>query len=73
MLTPPPIGVAISLVMSDRKALARQIAARSKPRFVEIQKQLKRPHHTEEELAAIRGGRTEEEYRWYLIRTFLKD
>jgi hypothetical protein len=28
---------------------------------------------TEEELTAIRGGMTAEEYRLYLIRTFLKD
>jgi hypothetical protein len=28
---------------------------------------------TEDELTAIRGGMTAEEYRWHLIRTFLKD
>jgi hypothetical protein len=60
--------------MSDRKGLARAIAARTKPRFIEV----KRERHskvafTEEELVAIRGGRTAEEYRRYLIRTYLRD
>jgi len=77
--------------MSDRKVLAREIAARSKPRFIEIKPEPRRklpltkrtievPRErrsgvpfTEEELTAIRGGMTAEEYRLYLIRTFLKD
>jgi hypothetical protein len=77
--------------MSDRKALAREIAARSKPRFIEIKPEprrkvsLARPvvkiprerrrgvPFTEEELSAIRGGRTAEEYRRHLIRTYLRD
>ena len=77
--------------MSDRKALAREIAARSKPRFIEIKPEprskVSRPssrrfmgiprerrsgvRFTEEEWTAIRGGRTAEEYRWHLIRTYL--
>ena len=49
--------------------LAREIAARTKPRFIEI----KRERHTgvpfsEEQLTATRGGLTAEEYRWKLIR-----
>jgi hypothetical protein len=55
----------------DRVALARAIAARTKPRFIEIPR--KRPSKvpfTEEELFAVRGGRTAEEYRLYLIRTW---
>jgi hypothetical protein len=77
--------------MSDRKALARAIAARSKPRFIEIKPERRRKSpltkttievprerrsgvpFTEEELTAIRGGMTAEEYRWHLIRTYLAD
>ena len=73
--------------MSDRKALAREIAARTKPRFIEIKPEPRRklasieiPRErrsgvpfTEEELTAIRGGRTAAEYRLHLIRTWLKD
>jgi hypothetical protein len=50
--------------------LARQIAARTKPRFIEIPRERgggKVPF-TEEQLTAIRGGLTAEEYRWKLIR-----
>ena len=61
--------------MSDRVKLARAIAARTEPRFIEI------PRHrgggkvpfTEAELAAMRGGLTAEEYRWKTIRKWLKD
>jgi hypothetical protein len=45
--------------MSDRKALAREIAARSKPRFIEIKRERgSKVPFTEEELRAIRAGRT---------------
>ena len=59
--------------MSDRVRLAREIAARTKPRFIEI----KRERHTgvpfsEEQLAVMRSGLTAEEYRWKLIRQYLK-
>jgi hypothetical protein len=74
--------------MSDRVKLAREIAARSKPRFIEIKPEPRRklakrtieiPRErrsgvpfTEEELTAIRGGRTAEEYRCHLIRIYLR-
>jgi hypothetical protein len=60
--------------MSDRKALARAIAARTKPRFIEIPR-AKRSGvpFTEEELNSIRGGLTAEEYRWKLIREWCED
>jgi hypothetical protein len=54
----------------DRLKLAREIAARTKPRFIEIPRERgggKVPF-TEEQLAAMRGGLTAEEYRWKLIR-----
>ena len=59
--------------MSDRLKLAREIAARTKPRFIEIPRERgggKVPF-TEEQLNDIRGGLTAEEYRWKLIREFL--
>jgi hypothetical protein len=78
--------------MSDRKALAREIAARTKPRFIEIPREPRskafrssssfveiprerrsRVPFTEEELTAIRGGMTAEEYRWRLICKFNSD
>ncbi len=60
--------------MSDRVALARAIAARTKPRFIEIPGERRRKvPFTKEELLAIRGGRTAEEYRRYLIRTWGED
>jgi hypothetical protein len=52
--------------MSDRKALARCHCSA-------IKTPLHRVPFTEEELTAIRGGRTAEEYRWHLIRTYLAD
>jgi hypothetical protein len=78
--------------MSDRKALAREIAGRSTPRFIEIKPELRnkvsRPSSrrfveiarerrsgvpfTEEELTAIRGGLSAEEYRRRVIRKHLK-
>jgi hypothetical protein len=78
-------------IMSDRKALARAIAARSKARFIEIKPEprskasrsgrvVEIPRErrggvpfTEEELSAIRGGRTAEEYRLHLISTYLRE
>ena len=86
--------------MSDRKALAREIAARTKPRFIDTNPE--RPQtlegmrklgraiaarseprfiaipprrvgskvpFTEEQLTAMRGGLTAEEYRWKTIRS----
>ena len=54
------------LLMSDRIALARAIAARTKPRFIEIPRET--VPFTEEQLSEMRGGLTAEEYRWKLIR-----
>ena len=60
--------------MSDRLKLAREIAARTKSRFIEIPPERggggKVPC-TEEQLTVMRGGLTAEEYRWRLIRQFL--
>jgi len=58
--------------MSNRKALARAIAARTKPRFIEIPRERSKVPFTEEELRANRGGRTAGEYRLHLIRTCIK-
>ena len=61
--------------MSDRLKLAREFAARTKPRFIEIPSERgggKVPF-TQEQLTAMRGGLTAEEYRWKLIREFLKE
>ena len=66
----PNKGDCGAVVMSDRIALARAIAARTKPRFIEIPRKRgggKVPF-TEEQLSEIRGGLTAEEYRWKLIR-----
>jgi hypothetical protein len=58
--------------MNDRVALARAIAARTKPRLIEIKRERRsKVPFTEEELSAVRGGRTAEEYRWHLIRTYI--
>ena len=55
--------------MSDRRALAREIAARTKPRFIEIPRERRSGvPFTETQLNAIRGGLTAEEYRWKLIQ-----
>ena len=56
--------------MSDRLKLARAIAARTKPHFIEIPRERggMRVPFTEEQLSVIRGGLTPEEYRWKLIR-----
>ena len=76
--------------MSDRVKLAREIAARTEPRFIEIKPEPRRkvratfieipPQRgggrvpfTEAELTVMRGGLTAEEYRWKLIRKWLKE
>ena len=54
--------------------LAREIAACTKPRFIEIPRERgsgKVPF-TEEQLSVMRGGLTAEEYRAYIIRKFGK-
>ena len=59
--------------MSDRIALARAIAARTKPRFIEIPREKRKTvPFTEEQLSVMRGGLTAEEYRAYIIRKFGK-
>jgi hypothetical protein len=75
--------------MSDRLKLAREIAGRTTPRFIDTKPEPrgKRPvtsasrfieirrqrggggvPFTDEQLTAMRGGLTAEEYRWQLIR-----
>ena len=58
--------------MSDRVKLAREIAARTTPRFIEIPRGRGdvRVPFTEEQLTVMRGGLTAEEYRLYLIRKY---
>ena len=56
--------------MSDRIALAREIAARTKPRFTEIPRE--RGGGKEEQLTEMRGGLTADEYRWRLVRQHSK-
>ena len=71
----PKKGDCGAMLMSDRIALARAIAARTKPRFIEIPRErggVKVPF-TEEQLTAMRGGLTAEEYRWKLIREWGED
>jgi len=47
------------------RKLARYIAARTKPRFIDIPRERRsNVPFTEEELNSIRGGLTAEEYRW---------
>jgi hypothetical protein len=60
--------------MSDRLKLARAIAARTKPRFIEIPREKRSGvPFTKKELSTIRGGLTAEEYRWKLIREWGED
>jgi hypothetical protein len=60
--------------MSDRVKLARAIAARTEPRFIEIPREKRSGvPFTDEQLTAIRGGLTAEEYRWNLIRDWLEE
>jgi len=56
------------------RKLARAIAARTEPRFINIPRERGggRVHYTEEQLTAMRGGLTAEEYRWTLIRKWMK-
>ena len=57
--------------MSDRIRLAREIAARTKPRLIEIPREKRSVvPFTEKQLAVMRGGFTAEEYPWKLIREF---
>jgi hypothetical protein len=57
----------------DRIECARVIAARSKARFIEIPRERRGgAPFTEEQLTAMRGDMSAEEYRFYLIRKFGK-
>jgi hypothetical protein len=60
--------------MSDRLKLAREIAARTKPRFIEIKTERvgSKVPHTEEQLTAMRGGLTVERYRQKIMRKWGK-
>jgi hypothetical protein len=53
-----------------RLALAREIAARTPPRFITIPRERGggKIHYTEEQLTVMRGGLTAEQYRWKTIR-----
>jgi hypothetical protein len=57
----------------DLKALARKIAAEKPPRFISIlrERRNKMPF-TEEQLAAMRGGLTVEQYRRKIVRKWDK-
>ncbi len=60
--------------MSDRVRLARAIATRTGPRFIEIPRDKRSGvPFIDEQLTAIRGGLTAEEYRWKLIRDWLEE
>jgi hypothetical protein len=61
--------------MSDRLKLARAIAARTKPRFIEMPRERGgvRVPLTDEQLTAMRGGLTAEEYRWKLTQEWLEE
>jgi hypothetical protein len=53
--------------------VANQAAPREEPRFIEIPRGAwRRQAFTEEELAALRGGLSAEEYRWEVIRKWTK-
>jgi hypothetical protein len=59
--------------MSDRVKLAREIAARTKPRFIEIARERKRsPGLTEAELRERRGGLSQEECTRRFLRKWGK-
>jgi hypothetical protein len=59
--------------MSDRVKLAREIAARTAPRFIEIPRERpKRITYTEEQLTAMRGGLTVEKYRAKFLKKWGK-
>lgn len=60
--------------MSDRVKLAPAIAARTEPCFIEIPREKRSGvPFTDEQLTAIRGGLTAEEYRWKLIGDWLEE
>ena len=57
--------------VEECKAIARAIAPRIKPRFISIPPERgggKVPY-TEEQLTAMRGGLTVEQYRWKMTRS----
>jgi hypothetical protein len=54
--------------VSDRVKLAREIAARTKPRFIEIPRERQRPTYSEAQLREMRGGLSAEEYRRKFMR-----
>ena len=56
------------------RKLARAIAARTKPRFITIPPKRGggKVHYTEEQLTAMRGGLTVEEYRRKTVRKWGK-
>jgi len=60
--------------LEGMKNLARAIAARSEPRFIAIPPQRgdSKVHFTEEQLTAMRGGLTVEEYRLKTIRKWVR-
>jgi hypothetical protein len=58
--------------MSDRVKLAREIATRTEPRFIEIKPEPRR-RMRRAALTATRGGLTAVEYRWKTIRKWLRD
>ena len=60
--------------MSDRAALARAIAARSIPRFIEIKRErIRRVPFSSDELLAIKQGRWAEQERERLIQSWRQD
>ena len=60
--------------MSDRVKLAREIATRTKPRFIEIPRERQRSiAYTEEQLTAMRDWLTEEKYRAKFLRKWGKN
>jgi hypothetical protein len=59
--------------MSDRVKLAREIAARTKPRFIEIPRERRRSIiYTEAQLTEMRGGLTSEEFTRRFMRKWRK-
>jgi hypothetical protein len=56
------------------RKLARAIAARTEPRFVAAPREIRgaKVPFTEEQLTAMRGGLTVEQYRWKTIRKWRK-
>jgi hypothetical protein len=59
--------------MTDRVKLAREIAARTKPRFIEIPRERTRSvSYSEAEYREMRGGLSAEEYRLRFWRKWSK-